>query len=97
MSEVAASPPLPPRAPRPLAVHFAVDGAVAFLGMIVVGLILGASIVVVAVVAIVVGALAAPFTRRAEARALAARPAPRSGTEPPPRSGTEPVDPAAES
>ena len=75
---------LPARPPRPLVVHLAVDSAVAFLGMIVVGLILGASIVVVAVAAIVIGALVAPFTRRAEARALAGRPTPRSGTEPEP-------------
>ncbi|HEX9467183.1 MAG TPA: hypothetical protein VGA11_02120 [Acidimicrobiia bacterium] len=63
----------PVRPPRALVVHFAVDSAVAFLGMIVVGLILGASIVLVGVAAIVVGALVAPFTRRAEAHALAAR------------------------
>jgi hypothetical protein len=73
---------LPARPPRPLAVHAAVDSAVAFLGMIVVGLILGASIVVVAVLAVVVGALAAPFTRRAEARALAVRPPFIPGAEP---------------
>ena len=71
---------VPVRPPRTLVVHFAVDSAVAFLGMIVVGLILGASIVLVGVAAIVVGALVAPFTRRAEARALAARPSdPSSG------------------
>jgi hypothetical protein len=66
-------PTLPDRPPRPLAVHFGVDAAVAFLAFVVVGLIVGLSIIVIAIVAVVVGAIAAPFTRRAEARALAAR------------------------
>jgi len=66
-------PRLPPRPPRPLAVHFGVDAAVAFLGILVLGLIFGASLVAIAIVAVVAGAIAAPFTRRAEERALAAR------------------------
>jgi hypothetical protein len=46
---------------------------VAFFALLVLGLILGASMVVVAVIAVVVGAVAAPSTRRAEMRALAER------------------------
>lgn len=65
--------PLPSRPPRPLFVHWAVDSAVAFLALLVLGLILGASIIVIAVISVVVGAVAAPSTRRAEMRALAAR------------------------
>ena len=45
----------------------------AFLALLVLGLILGASIIVVAVIAVVVGVVAAPSTRRAEIRALAER------------------------
>ena len=64
---------LPPRPPRPLVVHFGVDAAVAFLVMILVALMFGFGIVETAVVALVIGAIAAPFSRRAEMRALAAR------------------------
>ncbi len=64
---------LPPREARPLIVHTLVDIAVAFLACVVVLLILGASIWVVLVVAVVLGIAAAPFTRRAEIRALAKR------------------------
>jgi hypothetical protein len=65
-------------------VHFGVDAAVAFLVVILVALMFGFGIVETAVVAIVIGAVAAPFTRRAEERALAARgqagPEPGTGT-----------------
>jgi hypothetical protein len=72
-------PALPPlRPPRSLAVHFVVDAAVCFLGVIVVGLILGIGWVPLLVVSLVVGACVAPFTRRAEERALAARAAARA-------------------
>jgi hypothetical protein len=54
-------------------VHFGVDAAVAFLAILVLGLIFGAPLVAIAIVALVAGAIAAPFTRRAEERALAAR------------------------
>jgi hypothetical protein len=54
-------------------VHFGVDSAVAFLALIMLGLIFGIGWGVVAVVALVIGAISAPYTRRAEARALAAR------------------------
>lgn len=66
-------PALPARPPRPLVVHFGVDAAVAFLVMILVALMFGFGIVETALVALVVGAIAAPCTRRAEVRALAAR------------------------
>jgi hypothetical protein len=54
-------------------VHWAVDSAVAFLALFVLGLILGAPILAIAIVAVVVGTVAAPSTRRAEIRALAQR------------------------
>jgi hypothetical protein len=66
--------PLPRRDPRPLVVHFVVDAAVAFLLLVIVLLFLGADIFVVLIAAVVVGAIAAPYTRRAEERALAQRP-----------------------
>jgi hypothetical protein len=65
--------PLPDRPPRALIVHFGVDSAVAFCALIFLGLIFGIGWVTVAVVSLVIGAIAAPYTRRAEARALAAR------------------------
>jgi type IV secretory pathway TrbL component len=66
-------PALPDRPPRSLLVHFGVDSAVAFLALIVLGLIFGVGWGVIAVMALVIGAIAARFTRQAEARALAAR------------------------
>jgi hypothetical protein len=67
--------PLPRRDPRPLWVHAAVDVVVAFLALVIVLLILNVSIVFIVIVAVVAGVAAAPFTQRAEGRALAARPA----------------------
>ena len=64
---------LPPRAPRSLLVHFGVDSAVAFLALIMLGLILGIPWGIVAVIALVIGGIACRYTRRAEMRALAAR------------------------
>ncbi len=72
-SEPPSPPPLPSRPPRSLFVHWAIDSAVAFLALLVLGLILGASIVIVAVVAVVIGVAVAPSTRRAEMRGLAER------------------------
>lgn len=69
-------PALPPRPPRSLAVHWLVDAAVAFLAVVVVALFWGLPVVLVALVALGLGAVAAPFTRRAEIRSLAARTAP---------------------
>jgi len=54
-------------------VHFGVDSAVAFLALIMVGLILGVPWGVVAIVGLVIGAVACRYTRRGEVRALAAR------------------------
>lgn len=65
--------PLPPRDARSLLVHTLVDTVVAFLACAVVLLILGVSIWVVLVVAVVLGVAAGPLTQRAEVRALAKR------------------------
>jgi hypothetical protein len=64
---------LPTRPPRSLLVHFGVDSAVAFLALVVFGLIVGVPWAVTAVVALLIGAIACRSTRRAEMRALAAR------------------------
>ena len=64
---------LPARPPRPLIVHFGVDSAVAFLALVILGLIVGVPWLVTAVVSLVIGAIACTYTRRAEERALAAR------------------------
>ena len=70
-------PPLPHRDPRPLVVHFLVDSAICFLVVLVVGLILGIGWVVLLIASLVIGAVVAPFSHRAEARALAERDAAR--------------------
>jgi len=54
-------------------VHFGVDSAVAFLALFVLGFFFGVPWGITAAVALVIGAVAARFTRRAEERALAAR------------------------
>jgi hypothetical protein len=54
-------------------VHFGVDSAVAFLALVMLGLLIGVPWGITAIVAIVIGALACRSTRRAEIRALAAR------------------------
>lgn len=64
---------LPPRDPRPLIVHFGVDSAVAFLVIILPCLFFEVPWGIVAIVALVIGAVACRFTRQAEVRALAAR------------------------
>jgi uncharacterized membrane protein len=64
---------LPPRPPRSLFVHWAVDSAVAALAILFLGLIAGFSLVTILVTGAILGLIAAPFTRRAEIRALAAR------------------------
>jgi hypothetical protein len=74
--------PLPARDPRPVVIHFLVDSAVCFLAVIVLALIWGIPWGVVAVAALVLGAIAAPFTRRAEERQLAER-AGTGNAEPP--------------
>lgn len=69
----AGPPPLPARPARPLVVHWLVDSAVLFLLVVLLALVVGVSIWWVAAAALLVGAALAPFTRRAEARALEAR------------------------
>lgn len=64
---------LPARAPRPLIVHFGVDSAVAFLALVMLGLMIGVPWGMTALVALGIGAIACRYTRRAEIRALAAR------------------------
>jgi hypothetical protein len=58
-------------------VHFGVDSAVAFLALVLVGLIVGVPWGITAVVALVLGAIACRYTRRAEIRALTAREQPQ--------------------
>ena len=53
--------------------HFGVDSAVAFLALVVLGLIFGVPWGITAVVALVIGAIACRYTHRAEVRALAQR------------------------
>ena len=53
--------------------HFGVDSLVAFLALIMLGLIFGVPWGIVAIVALVIGAGTCRYTRRAEERALAAR------------------------
>jgi len=59
-------------------VHFGIDSAVAFLALVMLGLIVGVAWGITAVVALVIGAVACRYTRRAEVRALAAREQPPS-------------------
>jgi hypothetical protein len=59
-------------------VHFGIDSAVAFLALVMLGLIVGVPWGITAAVALVVGAIACRYTRRAEVRALAAREQPSS-------------------
>jgi hypothetical protein len=61
---------LPPRHARSLAVHAAVDAAIAFLALVMVLWILSIPIWVTVIAAAVVGVVGAPLTRRAEQRAL---------------------------
>lgn len=54
-------------------VHWLVDSAVVFLLAVIVALFLGASLWAVVIVSLLVGLPLAPWTRRAEERALARR------------------------
>jgi hypothetical protein len=65
--------PLPPREPRPLFVHWAVDSAVVFLLTVIVAIFLGAALVTIAIAAVIAGVFLAPWTRSLEARGLARR------------------------
>ena len=59
--------------PRPLVVHWLVDSAVTFLALIIVGLFLGVPWWLVTIVSLVVGAIVARYTERADVRAMEAR------------------------
>lgn len=72
MTDPDAASPLP-RPPRPFAVHWLVDAAIFFVAVVIVALFWGVPLVPLAIVAMVVGLVAAPFTRRAEIRGLEAR------------------------
>jgi len=65
--------PLPPRDPRPLFVHWAIDSAVVFLLTVIVAVFLGAALITVAIASVVAGVFLAPWTRSLEARGLARR------------------------
>jgi len=65
--------PLPPRDPRPLFVHWAIDSAVVFLLTVIVAVFLGAALLTVAIASVVAGVFLAPWTRSREARGLARR------------------------
>ncbi|MGH8983053.1 MAG: hypothetical protein ACRDY6_04160 [Acidimicrobiia bacterium] len=56
-----------------MVVHWLVDSAVVFLVMAFVALLLGVSIWTLVIVALLIGLPLAPWTRRAEERALARR------------------------
>jgi len=60
-----------------LAIHWLVDSAVVFFLVVIVALFLGLSVWLVVAVAVLVGLPLAPWTRRAEERALAQRQPPR--------------------
>ena len=62
--------------------HFGVDSAVAFLALVLLGLIFGVPWGITAIVALAIGAIACRYTQRAEIRALAQRPHP-SPEQPP--------------
>jgi membrane protein implicated in regulation of membrane protease activity len=64
---------IPDRAPRPLAVHWVIDAAVAFLLTAILALFLGASLILVVIAAAIAGVFLAPWTRSLEARGLARR------------------------
>jgi hypothetical protein len=65
--------PLPPREPRPLIVHWAIDSAVVFLLTVIVAIFLGAALITIAIAALIAGVFLAPWTRSLEARGLARR------------------------
>jgi hypothetical protein len=64
---------LPPREPRPLFVHWAIDSAVVFLLTVIVAIFLGAALITIAIAAVIAGVFLAPWTRSLEARGLARR------------------------
>jgi hypothetical protein len=65
--------PLPRRDPRPFPVHWLVDSAIAFLAVVLVALMFEMGLGAIVIMALLLGLVAAPFTRNLEAKALAAR------------------------
>jgi len=65
--------PLPPRDPRPFAVHFLIDGFCIFALVFVIGIIMGAPWQLLVLIGVGGGLIAAPFTQRIEARQLEER------------------------
>jgi hypothetical protein len=68
------APPLPRRPPRSIWIHIGIDFLIAFLALVFLFWVLGLPLWLTIVVAWIAGIAAAPFTRRAEERALAERP-----------------------
>ena len=73
--------PLPRRDPRPFPLHWLVDSAVAFLGIVLVALMFEIGLGAIVIAALVIGLIAAPVTRNLEAKALAARDAAADGSD----------------
>jgi hypothetical protein len=71
--------PLSRREPRPFPLHWLVDSAVAFLAIVLVALMWEIGLGAIVIAALVMGLVAAPFTRNLEAKALAAREASSDG------------------
>ncbi|MET0895982.1 MAG: hypothetical protein ABWY77_00225 [Acidimicrobiia bacterium] len=69
----AAPPSLPPRDPHPFAMHVAIDAAVSFLVIVLIGLMWNLSIAIIVAVALIAGICLAPWTHRIEVRQLATR------------------------
>ncbi len=89
---------LPRRPARPLATHILIDGIVAAIVIGIPGFIAGVPLWALLSIGGFVGIAAAPFTRRAEIRALARRPEPAvAAVGPAPERAPRPVaiDPGA--
>jgi hypothetical protein len=67
-----AAPP-PRREPRPFTVHWVIDSAIAFLASVLVALMFEIDLGAIIIGSLLVGMVAAPFTRSYEARALERR------------------------
>ncbi len=64
---------LPPRLAQPLWVHFVIDSAIAFVATALVLWFFGTPFWVMVLIALVLGSIATPLTRRWEYRQLLAR------------------------
>jgi uncharacterized integral membrane protein len=72
--ETPEAPPLVRRPPRSIWIHIGVDFLIALLALLFLFWVIGLPLWLTIVVAWIAGIVAAPFTRRAEERALAERP-----------------------